>query len=88
MAVALKKGSARWSCANRTNLASALTPGFLEDFPTLCKQATSVHNSLAQRKRMKAIAINRSPRKGGNTEILLRKVREPLTEAGWTTEFI
>ena len=37
---------------------------------------------------MKAIAINGSPRKGGNTEILLRKVMEPLTEAGWDTEFI
>jgi multimeric flavodoxin WrbA len=37
---------------------------------------------------MKAIAINGSPRKGGNTEFLLRKVLEPLTEAGWDTEFI
>ena len=37
---------------------------------------------------MKAIAFNGSPRKGGNTEILLRKVMEPLTEAGWDTEFI
>ena len=37
---------------------------------------------------MKAIAINGSPRKGGNTEILLKKVLEPLIEAGWTTEFI
>ena len=37
---------------------------------------------------MKAIAINGSPRKGGNTEILLKKVLEPLIDAGWTTEFI
>ncbi len=37
---------------------------------------------------MKAIAINGSPRKGGNTEILLRKVLEPLSDAGWGTEFI
>ena len=37
---------------------------------------------------MKAIAINGSPRKGGNTETLLQKVLEPLTEAGWDTEFI
>jgi len=37
---------------------------------------------------MKAIAINGSPRKGGNTETLLRKVLEPLTKAGWDTEFI
>ncbi len=37
---------------------------------------------------MRAIAINGSPRKGGNTELLLRKVLEPLSEAGWETEFI
>jgi len=37
---------------------------------------------------MKAVAINGSPRKGGNTEILLRKVLEPLSAAGWDTEFI
>jgi len=37
---------------------------------------------------MKAIAINGSPRKGGNTELLLRKVLEPLTAAGWETDFI
>jgi multimeric flavodoxin WrbA len=37
---------------------------------------------------MKAVAINGSPRKGGNTEILLRKALEPLTAAGWETEFI
>ena len=37
---------------------------------------------------MKAIAISGSPRPGGNTEILLRKVLEPLTDAGWETEFI
>jgi multimeric flavodoxin WrbA len=37
---------------------------------------------------MKAIAINGSPRKGGNTEILLQKVLAPLAAAGWETEFI
>jgi len=37
---------------------------------------------------MKAIAINGSPRKGGNTEILLRKVLEPIAEAGIKTELI
>jgi multimeric flavodoxin WrbA len=41
-----------------------------------------------QRKRIKAIAINGSPRKGGNTETLLRKLLEPLSDAGWHTEFI
>ncbi len=37
---------------------------------------------------MKAVAINGSPRKGGNTEILLRRVLEPLSRTGWDTEFI
>ena len=37
---------------------------------------------------MKAIAINGSPRKGGNTEILLRKVLAPLAASGWETEFV
>jgi multimeric flavodoxin WrbA len=36
---------------------------------------------------MKAIAINGSPRTGGNTEILLKKVLEPLEAAGWNTEY-
>jgi multimeric flavodoxin WrbA len=37
---------------------------------------------------MKAVAINGSPRKGGNTEILLKQALAPLAEAGWETEFI
>jgi multimeric flavodoxin WrbA len=37
---------------------------------------------------MKAIAINGSPRKGGNTEILLKQVLAPLIEAGWETELV
>jgi multimeric flavodoxin WrbA len=37
---------------------------------------------------MKAVAINGSPRKGGNTEILLKKVLAPLAAAGWETDFI
>jgi multimeric flavodoxin WrbA len=36
---------------------------------------------------MKAIAINGSPRTGGNTEILLKKVLEPLEAAGWSAEY-
>lgn len=36
---------------------------------------------------MKAIAINGSPRKGGNTEILLKKVLEPIEAAGWDTTY-
>jgi len=37
---------------------------------------------------MKALAINGSPRPGGNTEILLKKVLEPLEAAGWDTEVL
>ncbi len=37
---------------------------------------------------MKAVAINGSPRKGGNTEILLQKALAPLAAAGWETELI
>jgi multimeric flavodoxin WrbA len=37
---------------------------------------------------MKAVAINGSPRKGGNTEILLKKALAPLAASGWETEFI
>jgi len=37
---------------------------------------------------MKALAINGSPRKGGNTENLLKQVLAPLASAGWETEFI
>lgn len=37
---------------------------------------------------MKALAINGSPRAGGNTEILLKKVLESLEAAGWTTTYL
>lgn len=37
---------------------------------------------------MKVIAINGSPRKGGNTEILLKAALEPLAKAGWETELV
>jgi len=37
---------------------------------------------------MKAVAINGSPRPGGNTEILLKKALEPLEAAGWDTEYL
>ncbi|MDQ7835755.1 MAG: flavodoxin family protein [Humidesulfovibrio sp.] len=37
---------------------------------------------------MKVIAINGSPRKGGNTELLLKTVLEPLEAAGWSTELL
>ncbi len=37
---------------------------------------------------MKAIAINGSPRSGGNTEFLLKKVLEPIKEAGIETELL
>ncbi|HEY3450331.1 MAG TPA: flavodoxin family protein [Myxococcales bacterium] len=37
---------------------------------------------------MKAVAVNGSPRKQGNTHLLLEKVLEPLREAGWETELV
>lgn len=37
---------------------------------------------------MKAVAINGSPRKGGNTERLLREALTPLEAAGWETSFV
>jgi multimeric flavodoxin WrbA len=37
---------------------------------------------------MYALAVNGSPRKGGNTETLLKQVIETLDEAGWNTELI
>jgi multimeric flavodoxin WrbA len=37
---------------------------------------------------MKVVAINGSPRKGGNTEILLKQALVPLAKAGWETELI
>jgi multimeric flavodoxin WrbA len=37
---------------------------------------------------MKVLAINGSPRKGGNTELMIRKVFEPLEKAGIETELI
>lgn len=37
---------------------------------------------------MRVLAINGSPRKGGNTEILLRKALEPVAAVGHQTEYI
>ncbi|NLK42097.1 MAG: flavodoxin family protein [Planctomycetes bacterium] len=37
---------------------------------------------------MTAIAINGSPRAGGNTELLLKKVLEPLEQAGWNCRLL
>jgi len=37
---------------------------------------------------MKALAINGSPRKGGNTELLLRKVLQTIELAGHETDYI
>ena len=37
---------------------------------------------------MKVVAINGSPRKEGNTRLLLEKVLEPLAKAGWETEIL
>jgi len=37
---------------------------------------------------MYVVAINGSPRKGGNTEILLNTVLAPLAETGWETKLL
>jgi multimeric flavodoxin WrbA len=37
---------------------------------------------------MKALAINSSPRKHGNTRLLLEQVLAPLAQAGWETEIV
>lgn len=37
---------------------------------------------------MYAVAVNGSPRTGGNTEILLNRVLAPLVQAGWETELV
>lgn len=37
---------------------------------------------------MKVVAFNGSPRKGGNTEIMLKKVLEPIAAAGIGTELV
>ncbi|MEJ2471795.1 MAG: flavodoxin family protein [Desulfuromonadales bacterium] len=37
---------------------------------------------------MQAVAINGSPRTGGNTEAMLKKVLAPLEEAGWSTTYL
>jgi len=37
---------------------------------------------------MYALAINGSPRRKGNTELLLKTVLNPLEDAGWETKFV
>lgn len=37
---------------------------------------------------MKAVAINTSPRKNGNTRLMLATVLEPLAQAGWETQIV
>lgn len=37
---------------------------------------------------MYVLAVNGSPRKGGNTEILLKTALKPLEAAGWETDFV
>ena len=37
---------------------------------------------------MYALAVNGSPREGGNTEVLLKEVLSSLTESGWKTELV
>jgi multimeric flavodoxin WrbA len=56
-------------------------------------QAGRVHHEYQflntyEEKTMYALAINGSPRKGGNTEILLKNVLKPIEQAGWDTELV
>ncbi len=37
---------------------------------------------------MYAVGVNGSPRKGGNTELLLKEVLGELEAAGWQTELV
>lgn len=37
---------------------------------------------------MKVLAINGSPRKNGNTALLLHEALVPLSEAGWEVETV
>ena len=37
---------------------------------------------------MKVLAINGSPRKNGNTALLLHEALAPLSEAGWEVETV
>lgn len=37
---------------------------------------------------MKVVAINGSPRKDGNTRLLLETALKPLAEAGWETQYV
>jgi len=37
---------------------------------------------------MYALALNGSPRKGGNTEVMLKTTLEPLRASGWETELV
>ena len=53
----------------------------------ICKDAEEPKTAKGDRN-MKVIAINGSQRKGGNTEFLLKKVLEPIGEAGIKTELI
>ena len=43
---------------------------------------------MLKEKGMKAIAVNGSPRKGGNTETLLKHALAPLESAGWDVDLI
>ena len=46
------------------------------------------NESTLQGDAMYALAINGSPRKGGNTEILLKEALKPLDAAGWETDLV
>jgi multimeric flavodoxin WrbA len=44
--------------------------------------------NLEEERNMKFVAVKGSPRKGGNSEMMLQKVLEPLNAARWGPELI
>jgi multimeric flavodoxin WrbA len=64
----------------------------METMPCACAADRHMQTQRGTRRNkensMYAIAINGSPRKGGNTETLLRQTLAPLEKAGWETELV
>jgi multimeric flavodoxin WrbA len=67
-------------------MATAAGAVALSGFGAFAAENTAHANQV--RKPMYAIAINGSPRTGGNTERMLTQALEPLRQAGWETEMV
>ena len=55
---------------------------------TFADKGYDVGKTITQEIRMKVLAINGSPRKNGNTALLLQEALAPLREAGWEVETV